>query len=75
MLGHQLGAAGASEAIICALSLQQQVVPASINCVNQDPEIKLKLVKNNMQDHTYKYTVSNSFGFGGTNAAIVLAKI
>ena len=75
MLGHQLGAAGATEAIICALSLQQQVVPASINCVNQDPEIKLNIIKNCMQDHSYNYAVSNSFGFGGTNAALVIAKI
>ena len=75
MLGHQLGAAGAVEAIICALSLRDQVVPGTLNCYQQDPENKLNIVKNSMIDHDYEYALSNSFGFGGNNAAIVLAKV
>ncbi len=75
MTGHLLGAAGGIEAIFSALSIKNQVVPPTINIFNQDPECDLDYVANTARDMPIKHIFSNSFGFGGTNATIVLSKI
>lgn len=74
MTGHLLGAAGAVEAIITALTLNDGFLPPTINLVNQDPECDLDYVPNNGRHKDIKYALSNALGFGGHNAAIVLKK-
>ncbi len=70
--GHLLGAAGAAEAIFCALAIKNQVVPPTINLEDQDPECDLDYVPNEARDMKVRTAVSNSFGFGGTNGSLVL---
>lgn len=70
--GHLLGAAGVAEAIFCALAIKHQVVPPTINLENPDPECDLDYVPNEARDQKVRITVSNSFGFGGTNGSLVL---
>ncbi len=70
--GHMLGAAGAAEAIFCALAIKNQVVPPTTNLENQDPECDLDYVPNEARDAKVRIAVSNSFGFGGTNGSLVL---
>ena len=75
MHGHLLGAAGAVEAIICIKALLEGIVPPTINLENQDPEVaNLNYVPNKAVNADLKYTLSNSFGFGGHNAALVFKK-
>jgi len=75
MTGHLLGAAGGIEAIFTALALHDQVAPPTINIFNQDPECDLDYVPNTAREMVINYALSNSFGFGGTNATLVLAKV
>jgi len=75
MTGHLLGAAGGIEAIFTALAIRDQVAPPTINIVNQDPECDLDYVPNTAREMEINYALSNSFGFGGTNATLVLAKV
>jgi 3-oxoacyl-[acyl-carrier-protein] synthase II len=75
MTGHLLGAAGGVEAIFTALAIQQQVAPPTINIFNPDPECDLDYVPNTAREMEINYALSNSFGFGGTNATLILAKI
>jgi 3-oxoacyl-[acyl-carrier-protein] synthase II len=70
MMGHSLGAAGAIEAGVTLLALQHQFLPPNINF--RDSELPLKIVANQARDAQFDCAVSNSFGFGGTNATIVL---
>jgi 3-oxoacyl-[acyl-carrier-protein] synthase II len=72
MMGHSLGAAGAIEAVISLLALQHQFLPPNINFREIDPALSLKVVANESQPAKFQYVLSNSFGFGGTNASIVL---
>ncbi|NLM51360.1 MAG: beta-ketoacyl-ACP synthase II [Firmicutes bacterium] len=72
MIGHLLGAAGSVEAIACALTLAHQVIPPTINYENPDPECDLNYVPNKAQKRKIKVALSNSFGFGGTNATLIL---
>lgn len=72
MMGHSLGAAGAIEAVICLLAMQHDLVPANINFREQDEDIVLDVVANQSRSALLKTTLSNSFGFGGTNASIVM---
>jgi len=74
MTGHLLGAAGGVEAGAVALALQNQVVPPTINYENPDPECDLDYVPNEARDLTFDYGMSNSFGFGGTNASLLLKR-
>lgn len=74
MTGHLLGAAGAVEAIICAKSLQDSFIPATINHQVTDPELGLNFVPNVGIEKEYDYALSNAFGFGGHNASLVLKK-
>ena len=74
MTGHLLGAAGGIEAIVCALSLRDGYVPATINYKNPDPECDLDIVPNEGRNVDIEYAMSNSLGFGGHNSSIVLKK-
>jgi 3-oxoacyl-[acyl-carrier-protein] synthase II len=74
MMGHSLGAAGAVEAIICLLALQHQFLPPNINFRAPDENIDLNIVANKAQPALLRTVLSNSFGFGGTNASILMRK-
>ncbi len=69
--GHLLGAAGAVEAIFSILALRDQVIPPTINLDNPDPECDLDYVPHTAREAKLKAAISNSFGFGGTNASLV----
>ncbi len=75
MTGHALGAAGAMEAVFTALALKHQMLPPTINLENPDEGCDLDYVAGEARDATFDYALSNSFGFGGTNATLVLGKI
>jgi 3-oxoacyl-[acyl-carrier-protein] synthase II len=72
MMGHSLGAAGAIEAIICLLALQHQFLPPNINFRAPDEAVNLNIVANEARPMALRTVLSNSFGFGGTNASIVI---
>jgi len=74
MTGHLLGAAGGVEAIICAKSITHGVMPPTINLDNQDPECDLDYVPNTARPANINIAMSNSFGFGGHNATVILKK-
>ena len=74
MTGHLLGAAGAIEAIFSVLSIRDQVCPPTINYENRDPECDLDYVPNTARNHAINVVVSNAFGFGGTNSALVFRR-
>jgi 3-oxoacyl-[acyl-carrier-protein] synthase II len=74
MTGHLLGAAGGLEAGVTALALREQVLPPTINVENQDPECDLDVVPNQARKVKLRYALSNSFGFGGTNGALVFKR-
>jgi 3-oxoacyl-[acyl-carrier-protein] synthase II len=74
MTGHLLGAAGALEGGITALALHRQVVPPTINLEYPDPACDLDYVPNASRAVAIRYAMSNSFGFGGTNAALLLKR-
>ncbi len=74
-IGHLLGAAGAVEAIFCVLAIRDQVAPPTINLDNPAVEPKLDLAPNVARDREIRVALSNSFGFGGTNASLVLGKV
>ena len=75
MTGHLLGAAGGIEAIFAILALRDQVIPPTINLENQDPECDLDYCANEARDAKLDVTLSNSFGFGGTNGTLLFKKI
>jgi 3-oxoacyl-[acyl-carrier-protein] synthase II len=74
MTGHLLGAAGGVEAAFCALALSEGIIPPTINYEHPDPECDLDYVPNHARHIDLENVISNSFGFGGTNACIVLKK-
>lgn len=76
MTGHCLGAAGAIEAIACIMSVIEDIVPPTINHFNDDPELdsKLNYTFNKAQKRTVRAALSNTFGFGGHNAAVIVKK-
>jgi 3-oxoacyl-[acyl-carrier-protein] synthase II len=75
MMGHSLGAAGAVEAIVCLLGLQHQFLPPNINFGALDNDLDLNIVANEAQPAIVRAALSNSFGFGGTNASILMRKV
>jgi 3-oxoacyl-[acyl-carrier-protein] synthase II len=74
MTGHLLGGAGGLEAGIAVLALRDQVIPPTINLESPDPECDLDYVPNVARKATLDYALSNSFGFGGTNAALIFKR-
>lgn len=74
MTGHLLGAAGGVEAAYTALAIKREMIPPTINYENQDPDCDLDYVPNQARPAAIDVALSNSFGFGGTNATIVLRK-
>jgi 3-oxoacyl-[acyl-carrier-protein] synthase II len=74
MTGHMLGAAGATEAGAVILALNEGVLPPTINYETPDPECDIDVVPNNARPHRFDVGMSNSFGFGGQNSSIVLAR-
>lgn len=74
MTGHMLGAAGGVEAVILAFSLQNGILPPTINLDHPDPECDLDYVPNEPRKADIKVALSNSFGFGGHNATIIMRK-
>jgi len=75
MTGHLLGAAGGIEAIFSTLSIKDQVAPPTINIFNQDPKCDLDYAANEAKEIIINNSISNSFGFGGTNGSIVISKL
>ncbi len=71
-IGHLLGAAGAVEAIFCLLAMRDQIVPPTINLDNPNVEAKVDLVPHTARKREVRAALSNSFGFGGTNASLIL---
>jgi len=74
-IGHLLGAAGAVEAIFCMLAIRDGKLPPTLNLDNPSVETKLDLVPKVARDKDITYALSNSFGFGGTNASLVMRKV
>ncbi len=74
MIGHLLGAAGAVEAVFSVLSIRDQVCPPTVNYETPDPECDLDYVPNTARQHTIDIALSNSFGFGGTNAVLIFRR-
>lgn len=74
MTGHLLGASGALEALVCVKVLQEGLLPPTVNYETPDPECDLDYVPNQARRHEVQHVMSNSFGFGGHNATIILSK-
>ena len=74
MTGHLLGAAGGLEAGITALAMHHQTAPPTINLEHPDPDCDLDYVPRKCRPVKMEYALSNSFGFGGTNAALLFKK-
>ena len=75
MTGHLLGAAGAVEGVFTVLAIRDQVSPPTINLRTPDPECDLDYVPNEARKMPIAVALSNSFGFGGTNGSLVLARL
>ncbi|HEX4445312.1 MAG TPA: beta-ketoacyl-ACP synthase II [Polyangiaceae bacterium] len=75
MMGHLLGAAGAVETAICALAVREGRVPPTTNLIDQDPECVLDFVANTARERRVRHAMNNSFGFGGTNCALLLSRV
>ncbi len=75
MMGHLLGAAGAVEAAICVKAVQEGIVPPTINLDNLDPECPLDFVPHEARSRKLNHVMSNSFGFGGTNATLIISPL
>ncbi len=74
MIGHAMGASGALEAIVCALTITHNIIPPTINYEYPDPECDLDYVPNQARKKKVEHALSNSFGLGGQNACIVLKR-
>jgi type III secretion system FlhB-like substrate exporter len=75
MMGHSLGGAGAIEAVIAILALQDQLLPPNINFQRSDPGINLNIVANEPRSARLQTVLSNSFGFGGANASVIIRSL
>jgi 3-oxoacyl-[acyl-carrier-protein] synthase II len=73
-IGHLLGAAGAVEAIFCILAMRDQIAPPTINLDNPEVETAVDLVPHQARKREINVALSNSFGFGGTNASLILRR-
>lgn len=74
MMGHLLGGAGAVEIAACALAISHGVVPPTINLDDQDPQCPLDFVPHTARERALRHALSNSFGFGGTNATVMVSR-
>ena len=74
MTGHLLGASGAVEAVVCAKIFQDGILPATINYETPDPDCDLDYVPNQTRKAAPNHIMSNSFGFGGHNATLILSR-
>ena len=74
MTGHMLGGAGGIESVFLALAIHNQIIPPTINLENPDPECDLDYVPNKSKETAIRAAISNSFGFGGTNAVLAMKK-
>ena len=74
-VGHLMAAAGAIEAAACLIAIEDQIIPGTTNLQSQDPRIPLKVIGPEPEPATIGHVLSNSFGFGGQNATIVLRKV
>jgi len=74
-IGHLLGAAGSVEAIFTALAIRDQIAPPTINLHNPIEDVKIDLVPLKAKEREITYALTNSFGFGGTNASLLLKRI
>jgi 3-oxoacyl-[acyl-carrier-protein] synthase II len=75
MTGHLLGAAGAIEAVFTILAIRDQIAPPTINLDDPEEETRLDLVPHTARPMKIDVAMSNSFGFGGTNAALIFRKV
>jgi 3-oxoacyl-[acyl-carrier-protein] synthase II len=75
MTGHLLGAAGGLEAVVTVLAIAKGVLPPTINVEEQDPECKLDVIPNHAREKRIDAAMSNSFGFGGTNAVVLFKRV
>ncbi|HYC14956.1 MAG TPA: beta-ketoacyl-ACP synthase II, partial [Stellaceae bacterium] len=73
-IGHLLGAAGSVEAIFSILAIRDGIVPPTLNLDNPSPGCDIDLVPHRAKERQVDYALSNSFGFGGTNASLVFAR-
>jgi 3-oxoacyl-(acyl-carrier-protein) synthase len=73
MTGHLLGAAGSTEAIFSILALRDGIIPPTINLENPDPQCDLDYVPKESREQEITIAMSNSFGFGGTNAVLIFS--
>ena len=74
MLGHLIAAAGVVELVISVVALRKGVVPPTINYENPDPECDLDYVPNAAREVRFRHVLSNSFGFGGQNIALIASR-
>ena len=74
MMGHLIAAAGSVEAITCLLSIRDGVVPPTMNYANPDPDCDLDYVPNAARERKVRRALSNSFGFGGQNVALIFSE-
>jgi 3-oxoacyl-[acyl-carrier-protein] synthase II len=74
MTGHLLGAAGGIESVFSTLAISRDMLPPTINYVNPDPDCDLDYIPNEPRPARINYALSNSFGFGGTNAALLFKR-
>jgi 3-oxoacyl-[acyl-carrier-protein] synthase II len=74
-MGHLLGGAGAVEAALCALGIHHGRVPATLNLDDPEPDVQLDLVPHTTRERRLRHVMSNSFGFGGTNATLILSRL
>ena len=74
-VGHLLGAAGAAEAIFCILALRDQVAPPTLNLDTPPEGVRLDLAPKAKREREINVALSNSFGFGGTNASLIMGRV
>ena len=74
-IGHLLGAAGGVEAVFSILSIRDNIIPPTINLNEKDPECDLDYVPNNARETKIDVSMSNSFGFGGTNGTLIFKRM